>query len=120
MSRFLANKPDTVHARMLSMRTQLDMLAKAQGSETGAYTPQTASVLIKYCMSQSCSKCVPCRVGLERMLGYVDSYAAGPLPPARYQELKALAEAVYNTTECEVGSDPAKVVLNNIDLWQQQ
>lgn len=69
---------------------------------------------IKLCLAQSCGKCVPCRVGLDKLAGIIDKILDGEGSTGDIASIEELASVIYNTADCAIGFQAAKFVLENL------
>ena len=69
---------------------------------------------LRLCLSQSCGKCVPCRVGLDQLAKLLEDTLAGK---AELQDLKIIektAQAIWDSADCAIGFEAAGVVLEGL------
>ena len=78
----------------------------------------TASLLRVY-HSGSCGKCTPCRVGLELCADIIDRIVAGEGEPADIETLRATAQSVYDSADCAIGFQSAKMLLDCLDNFAE-
>lgn len=77
----------------------------------------TLKAYVSLCLSQSCGKCTPCRVGLKELISILDKILDGKAQESDKEELENLAKVIYDTADCEIGVDAAKKVLNAIESF---
>lgn len=65
---------------------------------------------------ESCGRCVPCRIGLSRMLKLMEAFSAGEGTDAMREEMKGLISHLRRTARCALGTAavmPAASLLEN-------
>ena len=68
-------------------------------------------------LAQSCGKCVPCREGLRQLLEMLErlaDYEGFGEAPVSPDEIEKLAKAVYDSADCAIGFEAAKMVLDSL------
>ena len=72
------------------------------------------AAFLRLCLAQSCGKCVPCRVGLDRLQGLLERILSGDAAPDDLACLKSAAQAIYDSADCAIGFEAAKLVLDGL------
>ena len=62
-----------------------------------------AKFFMEFCMSESCGKCVPCRVGTTQIYNILERITQGQGTPSDIAMLEELADLVKNTSLCGLG-----------------
>ena len=62
-----------------------------------------AKFFMEFCMSESCGKCVPCRVGTTQIHNILERITQGEGTPSDIAMLEELADLVKNTSLCGLG-----------------
>ena len=80
----------------------------------------TASFL-RLCHSQSCGKCVPCRVGLGQLQRIIDGILDidSETDPDQLTLLEKTAEAISVSADCAIGTEAANMVLRGIKGYRE-
>jgi len=73
-----------------------------------------ARYFLKFLLDESCGKCVPCRVGIDRMLEIVTDIAEGHGRPEQIPLLQELAETVAEASLCGLGKSAPNPVLSTL------
>jgi NADH-quinone oxidoreductase subunit F len=73
-----------------------------------------AKYFLEFLMDESCGKCVPCRLGISRMLEIVTDITEGRGRPEQIDLLKELAETVAHTSLCGLGKTAPNPVLSTL------
>lgn len=77
-----------------------------------------ARFFMEFCMSESCGKCVPCRVGTWQMHGLLDKIYKGEGTPADLDLLKELCDVVKHTSLCGLGQTAPNPVLSTLKYFE--
>ncbi len=73
-----------------------------------------AKYFLKFLQDESCGKCIPCRVGVSRMLEIVTDITEGRGTRAQIDLLKELAETIGQTALCGLGKTAPNPVLSTL------
>jgi len=113
----------------LHLRVDFETLAKA-GSMVGSggmvvmdektCIVDVARYFLKFLLDESCGKCVPCRVGLDRMLEIVTDITEGRGCPEQLDLLRDLAETVAETSLCALGKTAPNPVLSTLHYFPEE
>lgn len=76
-----------------------------------------AKYFLKFLIDESCGKCVPCRVGLSRMLEIVNDISEGKGTEEKLLLLKETAETVSLASLCALGKTAPNPVLSTIQYF---
>jgi len=79
-----------------------------------------AKYFLKFLIDESCGKCVPCRVGLSRMLEIINDIAKGRGTKDQLELLKGIAETVSVASLCALGKTAPNPVLSTIKYFQSE
>jgi NADH-quinone oxidoreductase subunit F len=79
-----------------------------------------AKYFLKFLLDESCGKCVPCRLGIDRMLEIVTDITEGRGRPEQIDLLKELAETVANTSLCGLGKTAPNPVLSTLKYFYKE
>ncbi len=79
-----------------------------------------ARYFMEFCMTESCGKCVPCRVGTFQMHGLLDKIAKGQGTPADLVLLEELCEVVQMTSLCGLGQTAPNPVLSTLRYFRHE
>ena len=92
---------------------------RVAAGERGVCPVDLTAVFLRLCQSQSCGKCTPCRVGLDRMTGILEGMLGGSGTAADIKLLKRTAAAIADSADCAIGFEAAKIVLGCIETYYQ-
>lgn len=73
-----------------------------------------AKYFLSFLQDESCGKCVPCRIGVDRMLEIVTDITEGRGRPEQISLLKELGETISETALCGLGKTAANPVLSTL------
>ncbi|MCK6577362.1 MAG: NAD(P)H-dependent oxidoreductase subunit E [Anaerolineae bacterium] len=79
-----------------------------------------AKFFMEFCMTESCGKCIPCRVGTAQMYRLLDKISQGR---ARLQDLEVLEELcdmVKHTSLCGLGQAAPNPVLSTLRYFREE
>ncbi len=79
-----------------------------------------AKYFLTFLQDESCGKCVPCRLGIDRMLEIVTDITEGRGTPAQINVLKDLAETVKETSLCGLGKTAPNPVLSTLRYFAEE
>jgi bidirectional [NiFe] hydrogenase diaphorase subunit len=79
-----------------------------------------ARYFMEFCMSESCGKCVPCRVGTYQMHELLNEIAAGQATAADLALLEELCEVVQMTSLCGLGQTAPNPVLSTLQYFRHE
>ncbi len=79
-----------------------------------------ARYFLTFIESESCGKCVPCRVGTSRMLSIVDALVKGKGKPEDIDTLARLAETVKTASLCGLGQAAPNPVLTTLRYFRNE
>ena len=77
----------------------------------------TAS-FVQLCLAQSCGKCVPCRVGLDRLHALLEKILDGRGTTDDLRAVRRSAAAIYDSADCAIGFEAAQMVLDGYVAFQ--
>ena len=95
-----------------------DVERRMEASPVGNCPVELTSAFVKLCLAQSCGKCVPCRVGLDKLAALMDGILEGEGSERDLELIKTTALAIYDTSDCAIGFQTAKFVLDNFAAFK--
>ena len=113
MSRLTIITEDKKQLTMESLYKDLERRIIA--SPPGLCPVDLTGSFIKMCLAQSCGKCVPCRIGLNQLSQLFDKVLDGSGTEETVDIIKTTAEGIYESADCAVGYEAAKMVLKCLD-----
>ena len=91
-----------------------DLTRRAGSSPFGSCPVDLTAAFLRMCLAQSCGKCVPCRVGLDRLQGLIERILSGEGSAEDLATVKSCAQAIYDSADCAIGFEAAKLVLDGL------
>ena len=79
-----------------------------------------AKYFLTFLQDESCGKCVPCRLGIDRMLEIVTEITNGRGTPQQLDLLEELADTVSQTALCGLGKTAANPVLTTLRYFREE
>jgi bidirectional [NiFe] hydrogenase diaphorase subunit len=79
-----------------------------------------AKYFMDFCMSESCGKCVPCRVGTAQMHGILEKITNGEATMRDLTMLEELCEMVRSTSLCGLGQSSPNPVLTTLRYFRHE
>jgi NADH:ubiquinone oxidoreductase subunit F (NADH-binding)/NAD-dependent dihydropyrimidine dehydrogenase PreA subunit len=116
-------------ASMFDLPIDYDVLANA-GSMVGSggmvvmdeesCMVDVAKYFLTFLQDESCGKCFPCRVGIDRMLEIVTDITEGRAKPGDIDLLEDLADTVSQTALCGLGKTSPNPVLTTLRYFREE
>lgn len=69
---------------------------------------------------ESCGKCIPCRLGIQRMREMIDSFSRGKGDEDDIAALKSLASAIQDGSLCALGGGAPNPVLTTLQYFKDE
>jgi len=79
-----------------------------------------ARYFLNFLQDESCGKCLPCRVGVDRMLEIVTDITEGRGRPEQLELLEELADTVSQTSLCGLGKTAPNPVLTTLRYFRSE
>lgn len=79
-----------------------------------------AKYFLKFLIDESCGKCVPCRIGLSRMLEIINDITEGKGTEEKLSLLEDIAETVSVASLCALGKTAPNPVLSTIKYFRSE
>ncbi len=116
-------------AVMFDLPIDFDILAEA-GSMVGSggmvvmddssCMVDVARYFLEFLQNESCGKCVPCRLGIDRMLEIITDITEGKGTTGQLDLLEELAETVSETALCGLGKTAPNPVLTTLNYFRSE
>ena len=91
-----------------------DISRRLISGPVGLCPVEMTAALVRLCHAQSCGKCVPCRVGLGRIVDMLDMILDGKGTMDMLDRLERTAKAVSESSDCAIGFESADMVLRGL------
>ena len=79
-----------------------------------------ARYFLEFLQDESCGKCVPCRLGVDRMLEIITDITEGRGRPEQLDLLEELADTVAQTALCGLGKTAPNPVLTTLQYFRPE
>ncbi len=79
-----------------------------------------AKYFMEFCKTESCGKCVPCRVGTAQMYNLLSRISEGRASMHELQLLEELCDVVKHTSLCGLGQTAANPVFSTIRFFRDE
>ncbi|MGC8657761.1 MAG: NADH-ubiquinone oxidoreductase-F iron-sulfur binding region domain-containing protein [Desulfomonilaceae bacterium] len=79
-----------------------------------------AKFFIEFCMSESCGKCAPCRIGTVQIYNLMKRITEGHGNPGDIKLLEELCDLVKNTSLCGLGQTAPNPVLSTLRYFMDE
>lgn len=79
-----------------------------------------AKYFLAFLQDESCGKCVPCRLGIDRMLEIITDITEGRGRPEQIDLLKELGWTISETALCGLGKTAANPVLSTLRYFREE
>lgn len=81
---------------------------------------EVARFFMDFSKSESCGKCVPCRVGTSELTDLLDKFIKKEAKPSDYELLKEMCVVVKDASLCGLGQSAPNPVLSTIKYFEQE
>ncbi|MCD6258534.1 MAG: SLBB domain-containing protein [Helicobacteraceae bacterium] len=81
---------------------------------------EVARFFMDFCRSESCGKCVPCRVGTTELTDLLDKFVAKKASKSDYELLKNMCEVVKESSLCGLGQTAPNPVLSTLKYFEEE
>ncbi|WP_319526698.1 NADH-quinone oxidoreductase subunit NuoF [uncultured Desulfosarcina sp.] len=88
--------------------------------DDGACMVDVAKFFMEFCMSESCGKCVPCRVGTAQLFNILERITAGDGRVGDIDTLKELCDLVGATSLCGLGQTAPNPVKSTLRYFEDE
>jgi bidirectional [NiFe] hydrogenase diaphorase subunit len=79
-----------------------------------------AKYFLEFCMSESCGKCVPCRVGTTHLHNLLERISAGEAGERDLELLEQLCDVVRNTSLCGLGQSAPNPIVSTLNYFRHE
>ncbi|MBI4512729.1 MAG: NAD(P)H-dependent oxidoreductase subunit E [Gemmatimonadetes bacterium] len=81
---------------------------------------EVATNVVRFFRNESCGKCVPCRVGTEKVVSMLEEILAGHGDDALLDALPALSETLARTSICGLGQVALNPLTSVLEHWRSE
>jgi NAD-dependent dihydropyrimidine dehydrogenase PreA subunit len=86
----------------------------------GTCMVDVARYFLRFLLDESCGKCVPCRIGIGRMLEVLTDITEGRGTMEQFDLLEDLAWTICNTSLCALGKTAPNPVLSTLRYFRDE
>lgn len=79
---------------------------------------ESCQAFLRLAHSQSCGKCVPCRIGLGQLTQLMEEVLDGTATMQTLSIIEQTAESIYLTADCAIGYEAAQMAYNSVKVFQ--
>jgi bidirectional [NiFe] hydrogenase diaphorase subunit len=79
-----------------------------------------AKYFMEFCMTESCGKCIPCRVGTAHMYELLDRISRGEAEVADIDKLEELCDVVRTASLCGLGQGAANPIQSTLRYFRRE
>lgn len=79
---------------------------------------ESCQSFLRLAHSQSCGKCVPCRIGLGQLAQLMEDVLDGTATMQTLTLIEQTAESIYLTADCAIGYEAAQMAYNSVKAFQ--
>ena len=79
-----------------------------------------ARFFVEFCMTESCGKCAPCRIGTAQIYNTLKKITEGAGKPTDLELLEELSDLVKSTSLCGLGQTAPNPVLSTMKYFMQE
>lgn len=87
---------------------------RIEASPPGLCPVDTTRAFIDMCHSQTCGKCVPCRIGLMQLKELMSNVLDGKASMSTLDLIEDTAKSIQETADCAIGFEAARMVYRSI------
>jgi bidirectional [NiFe] hydrogenase diaphorase subunit len=84
------------------------------------FMPKVARYFVRFCMDESCGKCLPCRAGTYEMHELLETLIAGQGTNATLARLETLCDVVRTNSLCGLGQTAPNPVLSTLHYFRPE
>lgn len=81
---------------------------------------QTAEYLIKFHYNESCGKCVPCRLGIQKLTDLIEAISNGKAPEDAVLKMESLISLMTQTAYCAFAGKVSHVILAILSNFKEE
>lgn len=95
-----------------------DMSRRIAAAPRGNCPVELTNAFLKLSLAQSCGKCVPCRIGLDRLSAVLNQLLEGNGTEEDLETILRSAQTIVDCADCAIGSEAAQMVLDGFQAFQ--
>ncbi len=91
-----------------------DVERRIQAAQPGLCPVDLMASFLHIAKSQSCGKCVSCRIGLVQLEELINSVLEGRATLETIDIIEDTAHSIFNSADCAIGAEAARMVLKSV------
>ena len=95
-------------------------LSRRLAGDTVACPVELSAAVVKFCLSQSCGKCTPCRIGLARLYDLIESVLECEADEDVIDLIEKTAKVITATADCAIGFEAGRMVYSCIRAFRDE
>nr|CBX31813.1 hypothetical protein N47_N26380 [uncultured Desulfobacterium sp.] len=88
--------------------------------ESNVCMVQLADYLIKFHANESCGKCVPCRLGIQRLIELISGVVSGNSPANAVEQMQTMIRLTDQAAYCAFAGKVSKIILAIISNFREE
>ncbi len=96
-----------------------DVERRIAASPPGLCPVDLSLSFLRLCHSQSCGKCVPCRVGLGQLADLLEQVLDGKATEETLTIIERTARVILSSSDCAIGRDAARLVADGLKGFRE-
>ncbi|MBO5460320.1 MAG: FAD-dependent oxidoreductase [Ruminococcus sp.] len=112
MSRLEITAPDRAQVVVESLYKELER--RIESSPPGLCPVDVTHAFLQMCLTNSCGKCVPCRVGLWQVKNLLHDVLNGNATMETLDFIEELSFSIMHSADCPIGIEAARMVYRSI------
>lgn len=106
--------PTPIQAQVVVEGLYRDLERRIESSPPGLCPVDMTRAFLEMCHTQSCGKCVPCRVGLWQLKNLLTDVLNGEATMQTLDEMMELATSIMESADCPIGYEAAHMVYKSL------
>lgn len=102
------------NAQLVVENMYKEMERRIESSPSASCPIDISRVFLEFAHSQSCGKCVPCRVGLGSLINLLEKVLDGKATMDTLRVIEETALVIMQSADCAIGFEAAKLVLKGL------
>lgn len=106
--------PTPIRAQVVVEGLYRDLERRIESSPPVLCPVDMTRAFLEMCHTQSCGKCVPCRVGLWQLKNLLTDVLNGEATMQTLDEMMELATSIMESSDCPIGYEAAHMVYKSL------
>lgn len=105
-------------ADRMADRLHQDMMRRIIAAPAGQCPVDMQLSFLKLCLTQTCGKCVPCRIGLRQLKKLLEDVVEGRATAATLEEIEKLSSYIADSADCALGFETADLIRKGLESFK--